>query len=241
MVLTLLGTGSIGAKSHSACAMIDKNVLIDIPNGTVKKLLRKDIDVKNIEYCIITHCHGDHYFDLPFLLFQRRFYGVDNVLKIVGSKELKEKTRQLLELGFPNESEKTFDMANVEWIEVEELQEIKLKDYIVNPIRVKHDKLIPCYGYMISKEGKTIGYSGDSIYCDAIDEIIEKSDVVILDMSTSKGNEGHMGMDNIEEISKKYPSKKIIATHMHEYTHEEARKWNISNVVIPEDDQEFQI
>lgn len=51
------------------------------------------------------------------------------------------------------------------------------------------------------------------------------------------GNNAHMGLNDIEELCKKYKDKMIVATHMHDFTRELAKNKNIKNLIIPEDGQ----
>ncbi|MCM1234444.1 MAG: MBL fold metallo-hydrolase [Ruminococcus flavefaciens] len=76
MNIRLLGTGSIWAGSIwaeelGACALIDGTILLDCPNGLIKIMRKKKININNIDVCIITHFHADHYFDIPFLLLEQ--------------------------------------------------------------------------------------------------------------------------------------------------------------------------
>ena len=38
MKIEMIGTGSIGGKESSACTLIDEEILVDMPNGIIKKL-----------------------------------------------------------------------------------------------------------------------------------------------------------------------------------------------------------
>ena len=67
MKVRVIGSGSMWTAFNSASYMIDDNILVDIPNGLCKSLFRMGIDPRNIENVLITHFHGDHYFDIPFL------------------------------------------------------------------------------------------------------------------------------------------------------------------------------
>lgn len=58
MEIKLIGTGSIGALQSSACALINKEILIDMPNGSVKRIKQLGENVLDIKVLIITHLHG---------------------------------------------------------------------------------------------------------------------------------------------------------------------------------------
>lgn len=73
MKLQIVGTGSIPVKERNACALIDDKILIDCENGIIKILEQQGVNINNIEAVFITHLHGDHFLDLPFLILQRTF------------------------------------------------------------------------------------------------------------------------------------------------------------------------
>lgn len=60
MNVKLVGTGAIYTKYNGACTLVDNKLIVDMPNGTLKQLLKKGIDCKNIKTILITHKHGDH-------------------------------------------------------------------------------------------------------------------------------------------------------------------------------------
>ena len=66
MKVQIIGSGSMWTKYNSACYLIDKDIMVDFPNGTCKYLYRQNIEPRTINYVLLTHFHGDHYFDMPF-------------------------------------------------------------------------------------------------------------------------------------------------------------------------------
>ena len=50
-----------------------------------------------------------------------------------------------------------------------------------------------------------------------------------------------MGYNDIKQICNGNPNKKIIATHMHDFTREKALGESISNLIIPETNFEIEI
>ena len=135
------------------------------------------------------------------------------------------------------------NLQDIDFIEHKGRNNIVLDDNIhIQSINVKHGTMKPCFGYIINIDGKSIGFSGDSIYCKAIDKIAQASDVSILDMSLKgDGDNSHMGFLDIKEICKKYPNKKIVATHMHNSTREVALNNPIKNLIIPTENFEIKL
>lgn len=236
MKIQFIGTGSIGAIERSACTLINDEILVDLGNGNLKTIKQYGNNLLGIKALFITHLHGDHFADIPFFILNRGV--LRNKIKedfiIYGPEKLEEKTKIVFEEFFGEYNHKK-EVARVNFKVVEENKQEEINGYEITPYLVDHGKIKPAYGYVISKDKKTIGFSGDSIYCKAIDEIVKNSDIAVLDMSAEKEVPYHMGLDDIIKICEKYPDKKIVATHIQEETRELTKNLNIANLVIPTD------
>lgn len=49
MKVELIGTGAIYTKYNSACTLINDDIIVDMPNGTLKQLLKKIITLKKLK------------------------------------------------------------------------------------------------------------------------------------------------------------------------------------------------
>lgn len=164
-------------------------------------------------------------------------------VKVICPYGTTKKIQKLFRLGFPYDFRKVMNSINIEFIEHKGRNNIVLDNNIkIQSINVKHGSMKPCFGYIIDIDGKSVGFSGDSSYCNAINKIVEASDISILDMSLKEeGNKSHMGFLDIKEICKKYPNKKIVATHMHNSTREVALNNPIKNLIIPTENFETKL
>ena len=66
MKIKIIGSGSMWTAYNSASYLIDDEILVDMPNGTCKNLFKIGVDPREVNYVLLTHFHGDHYFDIPF-------------------------------------------------------------------------------------------------------------------------------------------------------------------------------
>ena len=244
MNIHFVGTGSIGAVERSACALIDGKLLIDCGNGLVKTIMQQGFDIGDIEVILITHLHGDHYLDLPFFVLSKFFTKSEKLTRIYCPRGTTKRVKDIFDLyAFGDcDFEETRVNSKIEFIEFDNLDnEEVLPRYFVNSYKVEHVVIEPAYGYTIENEGKKIGFSGDTIYCDNVDKIVNYSDISVLDMSAKESVKSHMGVNDIKNICDKYKDKTIVGIHMNNATRDFAKTLNISNLIIPTDGTELEL
>lgn len=211
MQIRLIGTGSILTDSMSACALLDNHVLLDCPNGSVKAMRRLGIDVTQIDFCLITHFHGDHYFDIPFLLLEQGIRPIrDKDFIVIGPKGVSSQIEQLFKLAYPEDWDRIRNQSRLRTIEIDEEETpIRIAGYTVTPYRVEHS-ICNAYGYTISHGAKTVGFTGDSVFCSGVEQIIRSSDVVFVDMSFEKNTKTHMGFVDVDTLINVYGKDKVV-------------------------------
>ena len=243
MKLKTVGTGALSVKERSSCSLIDDKILVDCGNGILKTLLEQNVDISKIETLLITHLHGDHFLDIPFLIMQRGFMSAENELTIYGPEGIEDAVATLISLSYAEIKDWTIrrDKAKVKFVEFKLLDNVEVIDnYFVDSFKVMHGDFEPAYGFIVRKDDKAIGFSGDSLYCENIDKIINQSDISVLDMSFVEKSNKHMSVQDVEILSKKH-NKPIIATHMTQNARNLAIEMNINNLIVPNDGDEFEI
>lgn len=104
-ILGIGGFGNTGLPFNSF--LIDGHILVDAPPDILQSLKREAVDIEDIDSVVITHYHGDHFFGLPFLLFQyyerreawSRRASAGKRFMIAGPAGLAEKLREILALA----------------------------------------------------------------------------------------------------------------------------------------------
>ena len=243
MKIKMIGTGAIPSKERSSCILVDNKILVDCGNGIVKTLLEQNVDINKIEILLITHLHGDHFLDIPFLIMQRSVNSLENELNIYCPEGTEEIIAKLIGIAYADVSDWKIlrDKTKVKFIEFKNLDNKEvINGYFVDSYEMMHGHFKPAFGYVIKNRNKFLGISGDSAYCENVNKIVKQSDVSVLDMSRIDGTTKHMGVHDIEMLSKKY-NKTIISTHMSDMSREYARNNNIENVIIPHDGEEFKV
>lgn len=232
MKIQFVGTGDIWNKSNSACYLIDGKVLIDIPNGTMKALKKQNVNIKKIKNILITHFHGDHYFDMPFYFLAKGQNSEKDHTYLYLNFKGKKKIKKLFMLAFPRSVFKVLKKTKVHYIN---RKRFKIDNYFYERIKMQHGKMRPSYGYVATAPGLTVGFTGDSAYCDSVEEMASKCDYLICDCTYEIGNERHMGINNIVTLSEKFPKCRFIASHMSQKAFKELKRVGYHNIIIPKD------
>jgi len=210
MEVKIVGTGGIFSPFNSACALINKHILLDIPNGSLKEMRKKNINITDIDCIFITHFHGDHYFDIPFLLLEKSKTN-KNEIKIIGSGETESKIQELTKLAFPDSYDKIFKNLKIEFINNED--EVKIDKIVVSSLKMSHRNM-ETYGYIFKDHELKIGFTGDTSLCENVYKMLNECNKVVIDSTFEIGNDAHLGVNDILILLKKYPNTTIIPTHI---------------------------
>lgn len=237
MKIKLVGTGAMYTAYNSACTLIDNKIIVDMPNGTIKQLLKENINVGLIDIILITHMHGDHTADIPFFLkYIFNYLKIKKNIKIVGPLGIKNKIIKLFN-AYNFEDEKEIEQFfNIEFIEILE-NEIEIDNYFIKSYLVLHGEEKPALGYVIDNK---LGLTGDSGLCNNIEEIFKKSQMIISDSSFDIGDSCHLGINDLDYLTKKY-NKKVLCTHLRDETRNIITKGNFENIIVKEDFYEIEI
>lgn len=218
MKVEITGSGSILSSSLSASALVDDHIQIDVPNGYCKRRREAGADLSKIDIILITHFHGDHYFDMPFLLMElglRRER--ETPLRIYGPPGLEKRLEELHGFAFAN-WERVKNNCKAQFTELDETpisETIGTKVYNIAPISVVHAEMV-AFGFLIESEGKCLGYTGDSVICDGVNQIIETAQTIVIDGSFENDTADHIGFHTAANIADRpeYKGKTFVCTHM---------------------------
>ncbi len=238
MNIKLIGTGAIYSKYNSACTLINDDMIVDVPNGALKQLLNFDCVPEKIDKLLITHMHGDHIADIPFLLmYLYRFKNITRKTSIIGPIGIKDKVIQLFEaydyhlLNKINEYIKFIELKPNEIIDGFEIS------YKIQAISVLHGDEKPSYGYIIND---SLGVTGDTSLCDGVETILKNSKISVVECTSVYGDKSHMGIDNLKYLTDKY-NKIIIPTHMKDETREKLISLRLPKIMVKEDGYEMEV
>lgn len=185
-------------------AIINEDLLIDLPADTYSHFLNNDIDGDKIKYLIVTHSHQDHFY--PSELAMRRVPFAHNMraekiemLCSIGAYEMMN--------GVDNLSEFSIDFRAMRAFE-----QVMLDAYTITALPARHYEGDGALFYIVSDASKTVLYAHDTGYFyDEVFEYIKNSDIffdlISLDCTNVDipiaDNGTHMGLENIERVVNK--------------------------------------
>lgn len=134
MKLKIIGSGNIFSKWNSASYLIDDKILIDVPNGTCKILKNIGIESSKITHILITHFHGDHFLDIPFVLLNKI---VDNSgsASIYCDSTGETKIYDVIKLSFPNKAEEVKNYFRYMYDE-----KFNINEYEIEKMMLEHEE-----------------------------------------------------------------------------------------------------
>ncbi len=208
--------------------IINDEIIVDTPQSSTKFML-KYIDYEKIKYIFITHFHSDHFADLHLIFDWIKCRKNKEKVVVIGPKTL---LKRLVILYRVLEHPKFNKKDVVKFFDIVELkggEELALDGFKVKAVKVEHNVSIS-FGYIFKFDDceKTIGFSGDSIMCDGLTEIIEKSDVIFLDTASVEKNKSHLSVQEALDLKKKYKNKTFYNIHQTDFiTKNYSKKLNI--------------
>lgn len=223
MKITILGTGCIWTKRACASYLIDDNLLIDPGSGTLKQLLKSSDKllhhekIEKIKLILITHYHLDHYFDIVHFMWKLASEKNPNThCTIICPPGGEERIKTLCELGM---STTTFQKLNFEkyikFIDASKIDKFEYNNFEITPLKMDHGPTLD-YGYIIKeRNGKSVGFTGDTCYCPNLEYMINNTNIAFVDMAGTDISNKHYNIIDGIELMKEYKNKcNIVPAHL---------------------------
>lgn len=219
MEITFLGSGNAFASGgrYWSSFLVDQRCLFDAPPTLLAHLKQLSINLTGIETIFLSHQHADHFVGLPFLMLEYLYMTErKNDLFIVGPPGVEEWMEDFANRCYPelHSKEAGYRRVYVEARANEELTAGPVKFRAIPMNHVKHS--MNAFGYKARIGGKTVAYTGDTMYCEEILDLGEGADVLVVDCTYTDGSgPEHMGLDDVKVIRQRLsPATTMVLTHL---------------------------
>ena len=221
MKVTILGSGTcVPSLQRSSCSVLIETgkakILADIGAGTIRRLLEAGVLISQITHILISHLHLDHIGELASFLFSSKFPSprkepltiiaacgfVDffiGLTAVFGSWiELGDHVLQIVEL--PGTGPGSYDC----------------EDFKVQTLPIVHTA--QSIGFrVISQEGHSVVYSGDTDYCENLINLAIGTDLLICECAHPDQLKtiGHLCPSLAGETARKAEVNHLVLTHFY--------------------------
>ena len=190
MRITVIGcSGSYpGPDSPASCYLLEAEhegrtwrVLLDLGNGALG-VLQRHIDPVTVDGVLLSHLHADHCLDLCGYHVLRRYHpdGAQPRIPVWGPVGTAQRMAQAY--GLPE----AIGM-NDEFAFYEHAGPVRLGPFDVVPVPVNHP--IPTFGFRVTANGRTLGYSADTGPCDGLDRVADGVDLLLAEAAFQTGED----------------------------------------------------
>lgn len=212
----------MGCINRANTSVIIDDMLFDVGCGTIKQLQRLNRTTEELKYVVITHFHADHFLDFPNLLVGRGIRGeIENKLVVIGPIGIRQKVVDLMVFTHADGNNSKYDHIeekyNIEFIELEDGQSYQTPNFKIEAYALHHGTCVPILGYVLTKENTTIAIAWDTTFCPNYEEMCQRAEYVLADVTAIQTKDSHMGLQDFLEKIKQYKNKKFYVVHRGEY------------------------
>jgi ribonuclease BN (tRNA processing enzyme) len=241
MKLTIAGCSDAfgsGGRFHS-CYVLETSkgrLLLDCGANSPLALKRAGIAIPSIDAIVISHCHGDHFGGLPFLLLSRMFAerGAKPV-EILGPPGIQARTEALFECLYPGIQALPRDFP-LTYRELSPGTMAEWRGIAISAFEVDHFSGTPSLALSFADQGRIFGFSGDSGWCDGVIEAGRGADLFLAEC-TSFSTQSAMHLDYLTLAAKfsEIGAKRYLLTHMGEEMLASLAKIDTTRCIAAED------
>ncbi len=195
----LLGTGNPNPEPErmgpaSAVVSGDRVYIVDCGPGVVRRAAQAGITMQQITRAFVTHLHSDHTIGLPDLIFTPAVTGRTESLELYGPPGLRLMASHIMRAYAQDMRirlhglEPAVPQAYIVHAHDVKPGEIYRDDAVrVTAFAVRHGSWKYAYGYRFEAKDKTIVFSGDTTYTEAVAQACAGCDILVHEVYSAAG------------------------------------------------------
>jgi ribonuclease BN (tRNA processing enzyme) len=217
--LTVVGcSGSFpGPDSPASCYLVEAEaegrtwrILLDLGSGALGALQRY-VDPLAVDAVLLSHLHADHCLDLTGYYVMRKYHpaGPQPRIPVWGPAGTADRMARAYDLPTDPGMSAEFDFRVWDG-------RVELGPFTVEPVGVVHP--VPAYGLRVTADGATLGYSGDTGPCEALEEVARGVDLFLSEASFRSGDRNpedmHLTGTDCGVAATRGGAKRLMITHV---------------------------
>jgi ribonuclease BN (tRNA processing enzyme) len=218
--LTVLGSGDAfgsGGRAHSAYLVEAPGVtfLIDCGPTVLQSLKKLGRDPGAIDFVLLSHLHGDHFGGVPFLFMEYRWeQRRTRPLAVYGPPDTGRRVHALFAALYEKSAAEPLPFP-IEYPELRPDVPRDIGSVRVLPVRTPHAEELLCFAYRIEVAGRTILYSGDTAWNEALVTLAHGADVFLCECSTYETRlDIHLAYPEIAARARDFGCRRLVLTHL---------------------------
>jgi len=206
--------GRYQACIHLRCPGGPGPVLLDCGATSLSALKRLGLDPGEIAAVFVSHLHGDHFGGLPFLILDGQFSRRTRPLTVAGPPGIARRLADAMECMFPGSST-TPRRFGVDTVELAPGSTSTVSGIRVSAWEGNHPSGAPALLLRLDLAGKTLAYTGDTAWTDAIADAAADADLLIVEAYyRDKNIPYHLRHADLAAHRDRFTASRIIITHM---------------------------
>ena len=231
--LAFLGTGDFRAPGrYWNSFVLDGAVLVEPAPTALPNLRRAGFRAGAIDAVVISHFHADHTFGWPFLLLEFIRSRRSTPLHIVGPPGVEAYLAGLMRAGSVSELDDVArERLDIRYVEVDGTwQQAGLLRF--RAVEVDHVPYLRCFGFVFDRDGRHIGYSGDTRPCEGLEVLAGQCDALVLECNgPHPPPASHMDVSDVAALRSRHPDLRLVLTHLGAAVDPSA----LTGMTVPED------